>query len=176
MRIIGGKFKRKVLRTPGNLPVRPTTDLAKEALFNVLNNHIDFESVRVLDLFAGTGNISLEFASRGATTVVAVENNPRCVAFIKRMAGELDFSQMYVVRGDAMGFLVRTTMRFDLVFADPPYDFPRIPDIPDLVFEKGLLEPDGWLVVEHGPATSFNTHPRLIEKRKYGRVHFSFFR
>ncbi len=176
MRIIGGKYKRKVLRTPGNLPVRPTTDLAKEALFNVLNNHVDFEGLRVLDLFAGTGNISLEFASRGAVGLVAVENNPRCVDFIKRMAGEMEFNDMLVIRGDAIGFLEKTSVSFDLVFADPPYDFDRIKDIPDLVFELGLLEADGWLVLEHGPATSFNEHPRLVEKRKYGRVHFSFFR
>jgi 16S rRNA (guanine966-N2)-methyltransferase len=156
--------------------VRPTTDLAKEALFNVLNNHIDFEAVRVLDLFAGTGNISLEFASRGASGVIAVENNPRCVTFIKRMASELEFENFQVIRGDAMGFLEKALVRFDLVFADPPYDFPRLKEIPDLVFDGGLLESDGWLVLEHGPGTSFNTHPRLIENRKYGRVHFSFFR
>ncbi len=176
MRIIGGKYKRKVLRTPGNLPVRPTTDLAKEALFNVLNNHVDFEGLRVLDLFAGTGNISLEFASRGAVGLVAVEKNPRCVDFIKRMARELEFNDMLVIRGDAIGFLEKARLSFDLVFADPPYDFDRIRDIPDLVFELGLLEDEGWLVLEHGPATSFSEHPRLVEKRKYGRVHFSFFR
>lgn len=142
----------------------------------MLNNHVDFEAIRVLDLFAGTGNISLEFASRGALGVVAVEKDPRCVAFIKRMAGELEFNDMHVIRGDAIGFLDKARVRFDLVFADPPYDFAGIKDIPDLVFDRELLESDGWLVLEHGSATSFNEHPRLVEKRKYGRVHFSFFR
>jgi 16S rRNA (guanine966-N2)-methyltransferase len=149
--------------------------MAKEALFNVLNNHVDFEAIRVLDLFSGTGNISLEFASRGAIAVVSVENNPRCVSFISRMIEQLDFSAMHVVRADAMGFLSSVRSRFDLVFADPPYDFAATGKIPDLVFERGLLEEDGWLVLEHGPSTSFNNHPRLVEMRKYGRVHFSFF-
>ena len=155
--------------------MRPTTDLAKEALFNVLNNHVDFEAIRVLDLFAGTGNISLEFASRGALNVVSIENNPRCVSFMRKVVEELGFAQMHVVRADAMGFLASVHSKFDLVFADPPYDFPRLQEIPDMVFQRDLLEPDGWLVLEHGSSTAFSTHPNLVEMRKYGRVHFSFF-
>lgn len=175
MRIIAGKYKRRVLKTPSNLPVRPTTDLAKEALFNVLNNHIDFEAVQVLDLFSGTGNISLEFASRGAIHVLAVDNNPLCAAYVKRVIHELGFSNMHFLRADALKFIGSCRTRFDLIFADPPYDFEGTKSIPGLVFDRGLLAENGHLIIEHGPTTSFNDHLRLTEKRKYGKVHFSFF-
>jgi len=176
LRIIGGRYKRRILRPPARLPVRPTTDLAKEALFNLLNNRIDFEAIRVLDLFAGTGSISFEFASRGALSVVAVDKHPSCIRFIQNTAEELNLSNLHAVRSEAFRFLGFCHPGLDLVFADPPYDMQEKGRIADLVFERQILSEDGWLVVEHGEGREFVGHPHLVEQRKYGRVHFSFFR
>jgi len=175
LRIIGGAHKRRLLKVPSGLPVRPTTDMAKEALFNVLNNHFDFEAIRVIDLFSGTGNIAIEFASRGSLEVVAVEKHPRCIDFIRKVIQELSLDNLRIVRADAFRFLGFCKGGFDIIFADPPYDMESIERIPGMVFEKNLLAPRGWLIVEHSAASRFRNHPNLIEERKYGKVNFSFF-
>ena len=175
MRIIGGKNSRKVLHPPSGLQTRPTTDLAKEALFNILNNYIDFSEVRVLDLFAGSGSISFEFASRGATEVVSVEQNEKCSAFIRKTAAELGFARFMVIKTDVFKFLTGGRGTFDIIFADPPYDMDGVERIPDMVFSGNMLAEDGWLIIEHDDKRHFEHHPAFFEKRKYGRVHFSFF-
>jgi len=176
MRIISGKFQRRIIKPPSNLPVRPTTDIAKEALFNILNNHFDFDGLRVLDLFAGTGSISYEFASRGAGRVVSVDSNPRCTAFIGSTIQSLELSQnMMVVRADVFKFLATCRSEFDIVFADPPFDLSDIETLPNLVLERKILVSGGWLVLEHPSRLHFDSNTRLIDKRNYGKVNFSIF-
>ncbi|MFO7978060.1 MAG: 16S rRNA (guanine(966)-N(2))-methyltransferase RsmD [Bacteroidales bacterium] len=175
MRIIGGSHKRRIIHAPESLPVRPTTDIAKEALFNVLNNHFDFEGLNVLDLFAGTGNISYEFASRGAAEVVAVDQHPRCVSFINETRLMLSLDNLKVIRSDVFRFLGYARQGFDVIFADPPYDIQGFEQIPRVVFERQLLAPKGWLIVEHPAEISFEDHEHFLEKRKYGKVNMSFF-
>ncbi|MFN2395322.1 MAG: RsmD family RNA methyltransferase [Bacteroidales bacterium] len=176
MRIIGGKNQRRHIIAPAKLPVRPTTDIAKEALFNILNNHFDFEDIDVLDLFAGTGNISFEFASRGAKQIIAVDINNHCTQFIKQTSEKLHFDEIKTVRADVFQFLKVCKISFDLIFADPPYDMERIKIIPDRVFDAGILLPGGWLILEHNDSLKFNDHPDFFEARHYGKVNFSFFK
>lgn len=149
--------------------------MAKEALFNILNNHFDFENIRVLDLFAGTGNIAFEFASRGATEVIAVETNKRCVDFIRNTAISLQFDRLTAIQADVYRFLGSCRTSFDIIFADPPYDMKEKRQIPDLVMANHLLTPEAWLILEHPGQSHFDDHPAFLEKRKYGKVHFSFF-
>lgn len=176
MRIISGTHKGRNIKPPTNLPVRPTTDLAKESLFNILNNHFDFEGLDVLDLFAGTGNISYEFASRGAQRIVSVENNFRCVEFIRKAAQEYGFSKIITVqRANVFVFLKYPQTPFDLIFADPPYEMEGIETIPDLIFGQKLLKNGGWLILEHSKANTFKDHPLLNQQRNYGKVNFSIF-
>ncbi|AYL94982.1 16S rRNA (guanine(966)-N(2))-methyltransferase RsmD [Mucilaginibacter celer] len=176
MRIIGGSLKGLRLNPPKNLPVRPTTDLAKEALFNILLNQIEFESIRVLDLFSGTGNISLEFASRGAEQVISVDRSIHCVNYLKDTSRQHHLTQIKTYREDVFKYLNIETEQYDLIFADPPYDLNRIPDLPKVVFEKNLLKPDGLLIVEHQSMQNLSNHPAFVEQRKYGHSSFSFFR
>lgn len=175
MRIISGRLKGKQLVAPTNLPSRPTTDMAKESLFNVLNNYLFLEDCEALDLFAGTGNISYELSSRGCPKVIAVDNHPLCVKFMEKMAERLGFSAMQVVRQDALQFVQRTYLRFDLIFADPPYDYTHHEALVDHVFGRDLLKEEGVLVVEHGRDTDLSAQPYYLETRRYGSVHFSFF-
>ena len=149
--------------------------MAKEALFNILRNYYDFDGLKVLDLFAGIGSISYEFASRDAAEVHSVEMNPRCVSFITETSRKLDLKNHFVIRANAFSYLKRSRKKFDLIFADPPYDLEGIESIPDLVFKNDFLDKDGWLIVEHSVATIFDGHPRLDQQRKYGKVNFSFF-
>ncbi|TVQ88341.1 MAG: methyltransferase domain-containing protein [Bacteroidetes bacterium] len=176
MRIIGGKNQRRQIIAPAKLPVRPTTDMAKEALFNILNNHFDFEEIEVLDLFAGTGNISYEFASRGARQVLAVDINNHCTGFIKQTSEKLNFENLKTVRDDVFHFLAICRITFDIVFADPPYDFERISELPGKVFNAGIIKPGGWLVIEHSDEFIFYDFPYFDQSRRYGKVHFSFFK
>ncbi|MBW6461164.1 MAG: RsmD family RNA methyltransferase [Bacteroidales bacterium] len=176
MRIIRGSHRGRRITAPASLPVRPTTDLAKESLFNILENYIYFEDTRVLDLYAGTGNISYEFASRGAPLVVAVDINPRCVRFIGETAGKLGFGQLKAVRSSSLGYLRQSSGKFDLIFADPPYDLDGITEIPVTVFDRQVLTPDGWLIIEHAQQLDFSEFQYFHEKRRYGKVNFSFFR
>lgn len=174
MRIIGGRLKGLRIQAPQNLPVRPTTDLAKEALFNILNHQLDFEHIEVLDLYSGTGNISIEFASRGAVKVVSVDRNKGCIQFLKSMIEKHQLKQIKTQFADVFKFLQLETDAFDLIFADPPYDLPALQQIPDLVFERNLVKPGGYLIVEH-PSMKKLTHPFLTEQREYGSSSFSFF-
>jgi 16S rRNA (guanine966-N2)-methyltransferase len=163
------------LHPPKGLPVRPTTDFAKTALFNILNNRIDFEETKVLDLFAGTGSISFEFISRGCAKVVAVDKDFGCIRFIKETIEKLDLAGMQANKADVFGFIKTYSGNFDLIFCDPPYDLDKLPSIPDAVFETNLLAPDGLLIVEHSTRVDFSAHTRFTEQRSYGKVNFSFF-
>jgi len=175
MRIIGGRLRGLRLNPPKNLPVRPTTDLAKEALFNILQNKIEFENIRVLDLFSGTGNISMEFASRDAAQVISVDRSIHCVNYLKDTARQHSLTNIKVYKDDVFKYLQLETDKFDLVFADPPYDLNRIPELPKVIFERELLLPGGLLVVEHQSMQNLSNHPAYIEQRKYGHSSFSFF-
>ena len=176
MRIIGGFHKGRRIQAPSSLPVRPTTDRAKESLFNILRNYYDFEGLKVLDLFAGIGSISYEFASRDAAEVHSIELNPRCVNFISETVRKLNLKNLYVIRANVFTFLARGGgKKFDIIFADPPYDLENIEQIPDLVFEHEMLEQEGWLIVEHPAGIDFTSHPNFDQNRKYGKVNFSMF-
>ncbi|NDV44876.1 RsmD family RNA methyltransferase [Flagellimonas sediminis] len=176
MRIISGRYKGKRLIAPKKLPVRPTTDMAKEGLFNILNNRFYFDGLKILDLFAGTGNISFEFASRGVEDITAVDSFPGCTQYIAKTSMELDFS-ISTVKADVFKYLERTQEKFNIIFADPPYSFDQSQflKIADLVFEHRLLEEDGLLVIEHSDQTDLSNHPSFSEQRKYGGSIFSFF-
>lgn len=175
MRIIGGRLKGLRLNPPKNLPVRPTTDLAKEALFNILQNRIDIEGIRVLDLFSGTGNISMEFASRDAGQVISVDRNVHCIHYLKDAARQHGLTNIKTFKEDVFKYLQLESEKFDLIFADPPYDMNKIPEIPKVVFEKNLLSPGGLLIVEHQSMQNLSNHPAFTEQRKYGHSSFSFF-
>jgi 16S rRNA (guanine966-N2)-methyltransferase len=174
MRIIGGSHKGKSIKVPKDLPVRPTTDFAKEGLFNILANKLDFEELSVLDLFSGTGHISLEFASRGSKEIVGVDKNFKCAGFLRAAATELNFN-ILAVKADVFDFLKKCNSQFDLIFADPPYDLPEIKDIHRFVFEKKLLSANGLLIIEHGQRTDLTSLEGFLQHRKYGNVNFSFF-
>jgi 16S rRNA (guanine966-N2)-methyltransferase len=176
MRIIGGTLRGLRLNPPKNLPVRPTTDLAKEALFNILLNQIEFEGIKVLDLFSGTGNISLEFASRGAAEVISVDRSIHCVNYLKDTSRQHKLNQVKAYKEDVFKYLQIETEQYDLVFADPPYDLNRIPDIPKIVFERNILLPGALLIVEHQSMQNISQHPAFVEQRKYGHSSFYFFR
>lgn len=176
MRIIGGTLKGLRLNPPKNLPVRPTTDLAKEALFNILQNQIDFEGISVLDLFAGTGNISIEFASRGAEKVVAVDRSIHCVNYLRDISRQHRIDNIKIYKDDVFKYLQHETEQFDLVFADPPYDLNKIPEIPGLILDKNLLKHEGILIIEHQSMQNLSQHPTFVEQRRYGHSSFSFFK
>lgn len=175
MRIIGGKLKGRNINPPANLPVRPTTDLAKEALFNILYNQFEFENIRVLDLFSGTGNISLEFASRGVPDVIAVDRDFGCFNYLKKTSKELGLESIQAFKADVFKFLDLESEPYDLIFADPPYDLAQIPEIAKKVFDKNLVKPGGLLIVEHPSMKKLDNHPNFKEQRKYGSSSFSFF-
>ncbi len=176
MRIVSGIYRGRRLQPPVNLPVRPTTDFAKEGLFNVLNNIVDYESLSVLDLFSGTGSISFEFLSRGAREVTSVESNHKCVDFIKKTADSFGIQNLKPVKSNAFVFLKHTFATYDLIFADPPYDLEGLENLPDQVLESGLLANDGLFIMEHSARLKHETHPCFEQKRVYGSVNFSFFR
>ncbi|RLD45131.1 MAG: 16S rRNA (guanine(966)-N(2))-methyltransferase RsmD [Bacteroidetes bacterium] len=175
MRIISGKYGRRNIRPPKDLPVRPTTDMAKESLFNILSNKIDFENKSALDLFAGTGSIAFEFVSRGCQPVVAVDKNFQCIQFIKKAGSAFGMEDLQAIRTDVFRYIQSTSKKFDLIFADPPYALESIETINQLVFENKLLNKDGWLIVEHPREIDFSEQDYFVEHRKYGKVNFSFF-
>jgi 16S rRNA (guanine(966)-N(2))-methyltransferase RsmD len=175
MRIISGIYRGRQLRPPGSLPVRPTTDYAKEGLFNVLNNLVDYESLKVLDLFTGTGSIAFEFLSRGAAEVVAVDANQRCVDFIKKSASDFGASNLKAVRSNSFVFIKHAYTCFDMIFADPPYDLEGIDRLPDLIIESGLFTTGTMLILEHSARNNFAEHERFQQHRCYGSVNFTFF-
>lgn len=176
MRIISGKHKGKRIMAPRKLPVRPTTDMAKEALFNILNNKYYFEDIAVLDLFAGTGNISFEFASRGTTELIAVDADYGCIKFIEKISRELDLG-ISTVKGDAFGFLEKSDSKADVIFADPPYDLTleEFSKIPEIVFKNRMLKEDGMLIIEHSKHMKLSHLDHFSKERRYGGSVFSFF-
>ncbi len=177
MRIISGSHKGKQIFPDKSFSARPTTDFAKENLFNVLRNYIDLEGIRVLDLFSGTGSISYEFASRGAAAIISIEQNYKHYAFIKRTAQELGFSNMKVFKTDAFQACKKLKgQKFDTIFADPPYQLENLNAIPSAIFDNDLLVDEGIAVIEHPARIDFTQHPRFSEHRQYGSVNFSIFR
>lgn len=176
MRIISGTHKGKRITAPAKLPVRPTTDVAKEALFNILNNYYHISSLSILDLFSGTGNISYEFAARGAEKITAVDANYDCVKFIKKTAADLDFP-ITTIKSDVFKYLEKGPVKADIIFADPPYNLEKeeFAKIVELVFENRLLLEDGQLILEHSKHTDLSDLKKFRESRKYGSSVFSFF-
>ncbi len=176
MRIISGKYKSRRLTAPKNLPVRPTTDMAKEGLFNVINNWYYFNEIKVLDLFCGTGNISFEFASRGTEQILSVDKHNGCIYYVNKIAQELDFD-IDTVKSDVYTFLEKHTGTYDVVFADPPYDFTeeQFSKIATLVFEQNLLSEKGTLIIEHSQQTDLSNAPHFTQSKRYGGCMFSFF-
>lgn len=179
MRIISGKFKGKRIQAPGQLPVRPTTDFAKEALFNILNNQLYFDEISVLDLFSGIGSITFEFASRGTGQIVSVDQNHGCIKFQSETAKKLEIEEnISFYTQDALKFISKPASRkFDLIFADPPYDLPieQYDSIIENLFKNGWLTEDGIFILEHSSAYDFSKYPHFSIHKKYGNVHFSFF-
>jgi 16S rRNA (guanine(966)-N(2))-methyltransferase RsmD len=177
MRIIGGKLRGKNVLPPAGYKARPTTDFAKEGLFNTLDNEFFFDDLAVLDLFGGTGSISFEFSSRGAGEVITVEMNPVNAAFIKKTAAALGMEKVVkVLHQNVFDFIGICTKRFDIVFADPPYALEGLDTLPDKVLDKGLVYPDGYFILEHPAEYDFAAHPSFVKEKKYGNVHFSYFR
>ena len=175
MRIIGGKLRGKMIMPPQGYKARPTTDFAKEGLFNILNNEYEMDGLKVLDLFGGTGAISYEFASRGAERVYCVEMLPLHANFIKSQAAKFGMDNLTVVRHNVFEFLEICHEKFDIIFADPPYALDGLANIPDKVFEHDILHPGAYFILEHPEEFNFSEHPYFVKERKYGNVHFSFF-
>jgi len=175
MRIISGKYKGRRIDIPGKITARPTTDFAKEGLFNLLNNRIDFGGIEVLDLFAGTGSIGIEFISRGAARVVSVETDRKHGHFLRQVCKTLGIDNLMLITTDVFQFIASAHQRYDLIFADPPYALHNLQEIPDLIFAAGLLKEEGTLVIEHSFKNDFSQHLRFSSHRNYGNVHFSFF-
>lgn len=176
MRIISGIHGGRKINPPAKMPhTRPTTDIAKEGLFNILQNNLDIDTLKVLDLFGGTGCISYELASRGAPEITIVEKDDKMYDFIKKTAAELGFENFNVVRSDVFRFMDTTNQQYDLIFAGPPYALTTIDELPKKVFEKGLLKPGGWFVLEHTPRNDYKNFAHYKTERNYGSTIFSIF-
>lgn len=176
MRIIGGTLGGRRFQPPARIPARPTTDLAREGLFNILQNILDIEGISALDLFAGTGGVSYELASRGAARVCLVEQDNTTVIFLKKTIRELGIeAQTELVRGDVFRFLVQCTESFDLIFADPPYALNSMDELPELILSGGLLKDEGIFILEHSSRNNYERHPHCFRAKKYGDTVFSFF-
>lgn len=177
MRVISGIYKRRRFDVPRTFKARPTTDFAKENLFNVLNNYIDFEDgVSALDLFAGTGSISIELVSRGCDRVISIEKEPAHFAFIRKIMEEVKTDKCIPIRGDVFKYLSSCREQFDFIFADPPYALKGLETIPEYIFKNELLIEGGLFVLEHGKDNNFEDNPHFLERRVYGSVNFSIFR
>ncbi len=175
MRIISGKYKGRRIIPPTKITARPTTDFAKESLFNLIENRISIDGIDVLDLFAGTGSIGIECISRGADSVVSVEKAHVQQNFIISTCKSLGIDNLMLVRDDVFRYIKSCQRQFDLIFADPPYQLDTIPTLPDLIFEKELLKSGGWFIMEHSAKDDFSNHPHFVSHRRYGSVNFSFF-
>jgi len=176
MRIISGIHGGRRITPPGQMPhTRPTTDIAKEGLFNVIQNNIDIEGLKTLDLFGGTGCISYELASRGATDLTIIEKDPKMYDFIKKTAAMLDFKNIRLIKSDVFKFIETCSDKYDFIFAGPPYALTTIDSLPVLVFEKKLLNPGGWFVLEHTPWNDYKKSPQYRTERNYGTTIFSIF-
>lgn len=177
MRIIGGKFKGRKFYPPAkNWPTRPTTDYAKEGLFNIINNNFYFDELKVLDLFGGTGNHSYEFISRGCKDVTYVDKFGGCLRFVKAISEKLEIeNEITIIKSDVFKFVKFTKVQYNYIFAGPPYGMPGLDSIPDVIFKQNLLKEGGWLVLEHNPNHDFENHPKLSQVRHYGKTIFSIF-
>lgn len=176
MRIISGEHGRRRINPPANMPhTRPTTDVAKEGLFNIISNNLDIEELKTLDLFGGTGSISYELASRGAKDLTIVEKDSKMYEFIKKTASELKLENFNVLKVDVFKFIEQCTDKFDLIFAGPPYALANIDDLPKLIFEAQLLNKKGWFVLEHTPRNDYKKFPFFTTERSYGTTVFSIF-
>jgi len=176
MRIIAGKYGRRRFDVPSNITARPTTDMARENLFNVLGNFVDFDGLRALDLFAGTGAVSFELLSRGCASVTAVEKAKVQADFIRRVAQQLGDENLTLIRGDVFRFIASARGAYDFIFADPPYDMPRFAEVPSLVLESPLVSEGSVFVMEHPREHDFSSLRGFSERRVYGKVNFSLFR
>ena len=176
MRIISGKYGRRRFDVPTNITARPTTDMARENLFNVLGNLIDFEDITVLDLFAGTGAISFEFVSRGCASVTCVEKASTQFNFIQKVKKQLGEENMTLIKGDVFRFIASCRQQFDVIFADPPYDLPGLPQLPELILNSAMVKPGTLVIVEHSTANDFTAIPQFLQHRLYGKVNFSIFK
>lgn len=176
MRIISGKYRGRTINPPKNLRARPTTDFAKENLFNILSNYVDFEDIDVLDLFSGTGSISYEFASRGVRSVLSVEINAVHHNYIKATAAEYGFDNLFSIKANVFLYLKSCSKQFDLIFSDAPYDLNGSEEVITMVFENNLLRSGGLLIFEHSKGIDFSSHPSFMQTRSYGSVNFSFFK
>ena len=175
MRIISGKYKGRRITPPSGFKARPTTDFAREGLFNILNNRVDFEDIIVLDLFSGTGSISYEFASRGVREVHLVEKDVKHIAGIRRIIKDIGFTNIRPIHIDVKAYLKTCRVKYDIVFADPPYELGWLKEIPDLVTGSGVMKDDGFFILEHPRDMSFTDNKSFFEHRNYGGVNFSFF-
>ena len=176
MRIISGTLKGRRFSPPPGFKARPTTDYAKENLFNVLNNMVDFEEIKVLDLFAGTGSISFEFVSRGCKNITSLELNFKHFQFIQKTCKELNLDKvMRVIKSDVFRFVEKTSDKYDIIFADPPFDLEKASELPDTIIGRELLNEGGMFILEHSDKISYSHHPYYVETRDYGKVNFSFF-
>lgn len=178
MRIVSGVLKGRLFHPPSNFKARPTTDIAKESLFNILNSFIDYESTTVLDLFSGTGSISYEFASRGCPSVISVEKNFHHFKFIKKCVEDFKLDNIIKpLNTDVFIYLTKVREQtFDLIYADPPFDLNSLDKIPDIVMESNILKNDGLFILEHGANNNFENHKNFSQMRKYGKVCFTFFK
>ena len=176
MRIITGQYKGRHFDVPRSFKARPTTDFAKEKIFNVINGYTDLDGAAALDLFAGTGSISLEMLSRGCTPVISIEADRDHATFIRQCMQKLNIKDNVLIRGDVFRFIKSCRQQFDFIFADPPYALADLPKIPTLIFEHNLLAEDGIFVFEHGKGNDFSTDPHFVEHRAYGSVNFTIFR
>ncbi len=176
MRIVGGEHGGRRFNPPGSMPhTRPTTDVAKEGLFNVLQNNLAFEDLKSLDLFGGTGSISYELASRGVKDLTVVEKDEKMFEFIKKTAAALRLENFKIIKSDVFRFINNCSDQFDFIFAGPPYALTNIDDLPKLVFEKKLLKPHGWFVLEHTPGNDYKTFPFYKTEKNYGTTVFTIF-
>lgn len=175
MRIISGRYRGKRISPPAGFKARPTTDYARESLFNILTNRVDFDTLEVLDLFSGTGSIGYEFASRGAIAVHLVERDYHTIGFIRKMVNEMKLENIKAMHLDVRAYLKACSYSYDIVFADPPYDLKWLGEIPDMVIGAGILKETGFFILEHPKSYSFANHNHFFEHRDYGSVNFSFF-
>lgn len=176
MRVVGGTLGGRRYSAPSKIPARPTTDMAREGLFNILQNGFELAGCSALDLFSGTGSITYELASRAASKIIAVEADAASVAFINATALSFGIgAAVSIVKTDVFKFITQTQESFDIIFADPPYAHPKMLDLPNLIFQNQLLKPNAWLVIEHDRRTNFESHPNFLRAKKYGDSQFSFF-
>lgn len=176
MRIIGGEYGGRRFNPPSKMPyTRPTTDIAKEGLFNIIQHKLDFEGLKTLDLFGGTGSISYELASRGVSDLTIVEKDTAMYAFIKKTASELKIGNLKAIKMDVFKFIEQCTEKYNFIFAGPPYALANIDDLPKLIFEKQLLKKDGWFVLEHTPRNNYKSFPYYTAERNYGSTVFTTF-